>query len=174
MAAGKRQDPVRGFNFIVTLLDSKSALASITLTTGLSPAAGFLECTGLESTMPAEEFREGGRNSAVLKFPARVAHANIKLKRGVTFDQDLWMWHYGFVEGHGKRRDGTITLVSDDGKPVRIWRFTRGLPVRWSGPTMNALSGQVAIEELEISHEGFRMQSPGTREVVDAIAGLFG
>ena len=50
----------------------------------------------------AEEFREGGRNGGVLKFPARVTHGNIKLRRGVTFDQDLWLWHYGFVEGQGK------------------------------------------------------------------------
>lgn len=174
MATGDRQDPVRGYNFSVALLDSKSALTSIALTTGLAPAAGFMECSGLEMTMPAEEFREGGRNGAVLKFPARVAHGNIKLRRGVTFNQDLWLWYFGFVEGQGKRRNGTITLMSDEGKPVRIWRFTRGLPVRWAGPQMNALTGQVAIEELEISHEGFRMQSPGTREVVDAIKGIFG
>ncbi len=173
MATGDRKDPVRGFNFSVSLLDSKSALTSIALTTGLAPAAGFMECSGLEMTMPAEEFREGGRNGGVLKFPARVMHGNIKLRRGIAFDQDLWRWHYGFVEGQGKRRDGTITLMSDDGKPVRIWRFTRGLPVRWSGPQLNALASQVAIEELEISHEGFRMQSPGTREIVDAIKGLF-
>jgi phage tail-like protein len=173
LATGERKDPARVFNFEISLLDSKSALTSIALTTGLAPAAGFLECTGLEATMPAEEYREGGRNGGVLKFPARVAHANIKLRRGVAFDADLWMWHYGFVEGQGKRRDGTITLLSDEGKPVRIWQFTRGLPVRWTGPAFNALNSQVAIEELEISHEGFRMQSPGTREVVDAIKGLF-
>jgi phage tail-like protein len=171
--AGKREDPAPGYNFEVSLLDSKAATTSIALTTGLAPAAGFLECSGLEMTMPAEEFREGGRNGGVLKFPARVAHGNIKLRRGIAFNQDLWLWLFGFVEGRGKRRDGTITLLSDDRKPVRIWRFTRGLPVRWAGPSMNALSGQIAIEELEISHEGFRMQSPGTREVVDAIKSIF-
>jgi phage tail-like protein len=66
----------------------------------------------------------------------------------------LWDWHYGFVEGVGKRRDGIIVLLNDLHLPNNIWRFSRGLPVRYVGPVMNATQNSVAIESIEIAHEG--------------------
>ena len=52
--------------------------------------------------MQAEEYREGGRNGEVLKFPNRVTWSPITLKRGVAVSTDLWDWLYGFVTGHGQ------------------------------------------------------------------------
>jgi phage tail-like protein len=66
----------------------------------------------------------------------------------------LWDWHYGFVEGKGKRRDGVIILLSDLHVPNNIWSFRRGLPVKYTGPAMNATQNNVAIEAIEIAHEG--------------------
>jgi phage tail-like protein len=66
----------------------------------------------------------------------------------------LWDWHYGFVEGRGKRRDGVIVLMNDLHLPNNIWFFRRGLPVKYSGPMMNGTQNTVAIESIEIAHEG--------------------
>jgi phage tail-like protein len=121
------------------------------------PAGGFSECTGLEIGLDAEEYKEGGNNGKSLRFPTRVKWTNIKLKRGVALSDDLWLWHYGFVEGTVSRRDGVVTLLDEQQNPVKVWAFKRGLPVRWTGPSLNAAQSQVAIEEIEIAHEGLTL-----------------
>jgi len=104
--------------------------------------------------MQPEEHKEGGNNSSVRKFPSRVTWSNITLKKGIAASTSLWDWHYGFVEGKGKRRDGVIILLSDLHVPNNIWSFRRGLPVKYTGPAMNATQNNVAIEAIEIAHEG--------------------
>jgi phage tail-like protein len=163
-AVGVRTDPVLNHNFVISLIDSSSVLgviASVTMSAVSDVAlGGFSECTGIEMLMQTEDYREGGKNDAVLKFPGRVAWGNITLRRGVGAGTTLWDWHYGFVTGKGKRRDGTIMLLDDLHVPNNIWYFRRGLPVKYSGPAMNASQSAVAIESIEIAHEGL-WQVPG-------------
>jgi len=153
-----RDDPVLNHNFVISLVDSSSTLAiveSAALSAIFDVAlGGFSECSGLEMSLKVEEYREGGRNSAVLKFPSRVEWTNITLKKGMGAGTALWDWHYGFVEGRGKRRDGIIALLTDLRVPNNLWYFRRGLPVKYSGPSLNATQSSVAIESIEIAHEG--------------------
>jgi phage tail-like protein len=155
---GVRGDPVLNHNFVVSLLDTSSGLAlakSIALSAVFDVAlGGFSECTGIEMALDVEEYREGGLNGTVLKFPTRVTWSNITLRKGIGAGTALWDWHYGFVEGNGKRRDGLIVLLTELRLPHNIWYFRRGLPVKYTGPAMNAGQSQVAIEAIEIAHEG--------------------
>jgi phage tail-like protein len=160
--AGQRLDPVMGYNFLITLVDSSSVLTTVLTGIQNTLLGGFSECSGLQMDIKTEDYNEGGNNGTVLKFPSRVSWTNIRLKRGAALSDDLWKWHYSFVEGKGKRRDGIIILQSDDHTPVKIWFFTKGLPVKWVGPSMNAAQAQVAVEEIEIAHEGLKMHSPGS------------
>ncbi|HEY3284047.1 MAG TPA: phage tail protein [Armatimonadota bacterium] len=157
-ALGVRNDPLLNHNFLVSLVDTSStlaAVASIALSAITDVAVGgFSECSGLEMTLKVEEYRQGGSNGKVLKFPTRVEWGNITLKKGLGISQALWDWHYGFVEGRGKRRDGIITLMNDIHVPHSIWYFRRGLPVKYTAPAMNATQNTVAIEAVEIAHEG--------------------
>jgi phage tail-like protein len=159
-----RGDPLLNHNFVVSLIDSSSRFALFGFSVGESiqdvVAGGFSECSGLEMAMQPEEYKEGGRNSAVLKFPSRVTWSNLVLKKGIGLGTHLWDWHYGFVEGHGKRRDGTIMLLDARHRPSVIWFFRRGLPIKYTGPTLNATQSNVAIEAIEIAHEGIH-QVPG-------------
>ncbi len=155
---GLRLDPQMGFNFTINLLDSsskmalvKSALKSAVLDTIIG---GFSECSGLEMSLDVEEYTEGGRNGTVLKFPTRVKWANLVLKHGIGAGTGLWDWHYDFAQGKGKRKDGVITLLNELHVPTHIWHFKRGLPVKYSGPTLNAGQSTVAVESIEIAHEG--------------------
>jgi phage tail-like protein len=149
-----RLDPILNHNFIISLLDTSSA-GSIALSLVLDVVVGgFSECTGLEMTMKPEEYREGGNNGAVLKFPGRVEWSPITLKKGMGAMPTLWDWHYSFAEGKGKRRDGLIMLLSDLHLPNNIWYFKDGLPTKYSGPAMNATQNSVAIESIEIVHQG--------------------
>jgi phage tail-like protein len=153
-----RSDPVLNHNFVVSLLDTSSVLATVgsaLVSTLLDVAVGgFSECQGLEASMKIEEWNEGGNNGTVLKFPGRVSWSNIALKRGVAANSSLWDWFYGFAQGHGKRRDGVIALLNERLVPSNIWYFRRGLPLKYSGPQMNATQNNVAIESIEIAHEG--------------------
>jgi phage tail-like protein len=155
-AQAVRVDPYRAFNFLITLVDSASAPGSALTPQQSQPSGGFSECSGLEMSMDIEEYKEGGNNGLILHFPTRVKWANLRLKRGMATADDLWLWHYGFVQGRVVRRDGVVTLQDEKQKPVKVWSFTRGLPVKWTGPSLNAAQNQVAIEELEIAHEGLK------------------
>jgi phage tail-like protein len=151
-------DPLLGYNFLVSLLDTSSGMAlvsSIALSAIEDIAlGGFSECSGLDMSLDIHEYEEGGQNGYVHKFPTRVKWANITLKKGLGASTALWDWHFGFVNGKGKRRDGIISLQDDLHQPTHIWYFRRGLPVRYTGPTMNAGQSSIAIEAVEIAHEG--------------------
>jgi phage tail-like protein len=156
---GQRDDPYAAYNFLITLIDSSS---SSTTTQQGAAVAGFSECSGLEVSMQTEDYQEGGNNNTTLKFSKHIAYTNIRLKRGMTTSDDLWQWLNDFIDGNGKRKDGTITLRDELQQAVKSWQFTRGLPVKWTGPTLNAAQSQLAFQELEIAHEGLRMVPPAT------------
>lgn len=153
-----RSDPVLNHNFVISLLDTSSVFAAIASAaiSAITDVAvgGFSECTGLEMSMKVEDYSEGGNNGCVLKFPGRVSWGNVTLKKGVGAGTALWDWHYGFVEGKVKRRDGVIVLLNDLHVPNNIWFFRRALPLKYSGPQLNATQNIVAIEALEFAHEG--------------------
>jgi phage tail-like protein len=160
--------PVGNYNFFVRLLDAAGALVSaIGHIAGIdvSPDAGFSECHGLEGTLQTQDWQEGGRNDRVLHFPTRMTWGNITLQRGSGLSSEMWDWYFSYAQGRGKRRDGLIMLVDDERSPVVVWKFQRGLPVKWTGPTLTGRGNEVAIESLEIAHEGLLVQ-PGP--------GLFG
>ena len=151
-------NPLLNHNFVISLIDSSSVLGT---SGSLSQSAifdvavgGFSECTGLEMSMQPDEFKEGGNNGFVHKFPTRVTWTNIVLKKGIGSGSVLWDWQYGFAVGKGKRRDGVIILLSDAQVPNNVWHFRRGLPVKYSGPALNATQSAVGIESIEIAHEG--------------------
>jgi len=161
----ERRDPLLGYNFLVSLTDSKpgtgSALTSFVISTaGQRATAGFSEISGLEGTMEVEDYNAGGVNGGALRFPGRFKWSNLTFKRGVVarraFDDksDLWTWLQGFIDGTGVRKDGTITLMNEHHDPQLVWGWRRGLPVKWTGPMMNAQQSQIAIEQIEIAHEG--------------------
>lgn len=177
-AVGVRSDPIKSYNFVISLLDTSSTLAlatSMALSAILDVAlGGFSECGGLEMSLDVEEYKEGGRNGTILKFPTRVKWTNITMKKGIGAGTALWDWHYGFVEGKGRRRDGVIVLQNDLHIPNNIWYFRRGLPVKYTGPTLNAAQNNVAIESIEIAHEGiYQLPFVGLgAAVATGIAGL--
>jgi phage tail-like protein len=124
----------------------------------------FQECSGLEVSMDVKDYLEGGRNDGVIRQVGRAKYENIVLKRGMFYDNDgqvnnqLWKWLQDIVSGRPVARyDGVIEVKSRDGEVVATWVFDRGLPARIRGPQLNAKTGEIAIEELHIAHEGLRL-----------------
>jgi phage tail-like protein len=125
----------------------------------------FQECTGLEVEMEVKEYLEGGNNDAVIRQVGRAKYTNIVLRRGMFYggpggvNRDLWSWLQGVVAGERPvpRYSGTIEVMGVSDDVVATWEFDRGLPQRIRGPELNAKTGEVAIEELHIAHEGLRL-----------------
>jgi phage tail-like protein len=142
MPARARKDPYRNCNFRVEI-------DGITV-------AGFMECTGLESETEVVEYREGNEANIVHQLPGLTIYSNIVLKRGVSDSRELYEWRKSVIEGQISRRNGSIILQNDSRQDVVRWNFREGWPCRMSGPDLNALESEIAIEELEICHEGFQ------------------
>ena len=159
MASGLRIDPLGVFNFYLTLIDTSNVVGTLITAAVNYAVAGFSECSGLEATVEVIEYKEGGVNDFVHKFPTRAGFGNITLKRGVIYlSDDLWSWQNDFVQGNGKRKDGLIVLLDESRTPAKVWKFKRGIPAKWVGPSLNASQSAAAIESLEIAHEGLILQ----------------
>jgi phage tail-like protein len=178
MTVAARNDPLLTYNFQVSLTDSSSsalgsALTTVTLSSvGLTRVAGFSECSGLEGTLELQEHMAGGRNDGVLRFPTRMKWSNLQLKRGLATGTELWDWFAGFAAGRALRKDGTIILQNEAHEPQKVWGFKRGLPVKYSGPSLNAGQSNVAIESIEIAHEGLFLV-PGASPLAAAATSVF-
>lgn len=140
MATGDIPDPFGNYNFLVEI-------------DGISRAA-FQEVSGFDSTIDVIEHREGGENTTLRKLPGMTKYSNITLKWGITDDMDLYTWHRQAVQGQLERKNGSIVLLGRDGQEVARWNFIRAWPTKYDGPDLNAEGNDVAIEMLELAHEG--------------------
>lgn len=117
--------------------------------------AQFMECSGLKSSSQVFEIEEGGLNHRTLKRPGQSRWENIILKTATNVSMDLLEWRDEFLQdAYAGRRDGSIVLYNLDGSELRRFTFKSGWPVSWEGPTLNSGGSELAMETLEIAHEG--------------------
>lgn len=125
----------------------------------------FMEVSGLQVDIEVEQIEEGGQNGFSHKLPGRMSWPNLTLKRGITQNDSLLAWlnqssGEGFAAAGNSltRSTAAITLMGAGGKRVRAWNFDGAFPVKWTGPSFAANSNDMAVEELEIAHHGFRAE----------------
>lgn len=176
--------PVPSFNFTVTMWDAPGRNDTASIGSALAGAAisvatqllfgAFSEVQGLNADIEVETYQEGGLNSRPHRFFKIGKYHNLVLKRGVTFNTAIWDWHHQVVHEATKiRKSGMVVLFDRGGPnlvgaglpgldrvPVAAWTFENGLPERIQGPTLNAKTNEIAIETLEINHEGLKRLSP--------------
>jgi phage tail-like protein len=146
--AARTTDPYKGFRFTVEL--------------GSILVAGFSECTGLSMEAKVFEYKEGGNNSTTLKFPEAATYGNVTLKHGFSQSTDLLDWQLDVVDGlfsiNSRASNPNIAIILNDetGTPALRWNLVRALPVKWTGPDMKAGANEIAIETLELAHEGIQ------------------
>ncbi len=140
---GDRRDPYSAFNFIVEI-------------DGVI-VGGFAEAGGLGTETEVIEYRNGDEDITVRKLPGKAKYPNITLKRGFTDSRELWEWRRRVIEGRTERRSGSIQLLDEARRPALTWNFREGWPAKWEGPALNAKNNDVAIENLEIAHEGLEL-----------------
>ena len=142
--SGDRNDPYGAFNFTVEI-------DGVTL-------GGFSEVSGLTSESDVVEYRTGGEDIRNRKLPGLKKFTNIVLKRGITAHDELWLWRKAVMDGATVRQSGTVVLRNEARDPAMKWTFREGWPSKWDGPAFNAKTSEVAIETLEIAHEGLEME----------------
>ena len=122
--------------------------------------AGFSEVTGLEQEIEIEELKEGGMDF-VHKFPMGIKHTNLILKRGISENSSLRKWYELVLNAitYGgkpipKKPMIYIALMDSEGNEKIRFMLKFAYPIKWVGPTLNATASEVAIETLELVHEG--------------------
>lgn len=145
--ARRPTDPYAGFRF-------KLAIQNVQV-------GGFSECTGLQMEVKTFEYKEGGRNNTTLKFPEHASYGNITLKRGVTDRNQMIAWQLDIAEGtfaiRSRKLNFAITLLNEQGQTIKTWSLIHAFPVKWTGPDLKASASEMAIESLEIAHEGIQL-----------------
>ena len=141
-----RADPYSAFSFEVVVNGISDD--------GKAVKGSFMEVTGLGVEVVPIEYRNGSEDITVRKIPGLKKFTNLILKRGITGDLTFWNWLVQTMNGQVQRANGSIILLDENRQEVMRWNFKRGWPCKWTGPALNAKGNDIAIETLEICHEG--------------------
>ena len=141
-----REDPYAGYNFEIVVNGVSDD--------GKAVKGSFAEVSGLEAAMDPIEYRNGSEDITVRKMPGLKKFTNVTLKRGTTGDLAFWNWIVEGMNGTIRRTEGAIVLLNESRQEVMRWNFKRGWPCKFTGPGLNAKNNEIAMETLEICHEG--------------------
>ncbi len=141
---GARKDPYKNHRFLVEI-------------DGITQG-GFREVTISNTEQAPVEYREGNEPPTVRKLPGLVKYGNVSLKWGITDSMDLYKWRTLVEQGKMKdaRKNVAIVLIDEEGKQQSRWEFSQAWPTKYDAPPLNATANEVAIETLEIAHEGMK------------------
>lgn len=147
MTTTERYDPLPVFCFKLTLdLPSGHKFGEMF----------FKSVSGLKIETEVVDYKEGGINDSTHKLVGATKWPNLVFKRGFTGSPELLQWRDSWLRSAGtkSRLSGTIIAVTTNFTEKMTWTFNRGWPCKWEGPDFDASKNEVAIESLEIAHEG--------------------
>ncbi len=142
--AGEAQDqvwPLPKFYFQVKIADKEGA---------------FQEVSGLDTEAQVIEYRHGNsKEFSTIKMPGIKKSSNVTLKKGVfKGDKSYWDWFNKIKMNTIERLAVTISLLDEAGAPVQTWTLKNAWPTKITGTDMKSDGNEVAVETLEIAHEG--------------------
>ena len=146
MATDQRNDPYRGYNFVLEIDNV--------------PKGAFSEVGGLTAEGDSVDYREGtDLQSNVRKLPGLRKYSNITLKRGYTQDKTLWQWYTNIANGVDDRRNVTLVLLNERREAVLRWHAESAWINKIEGPSLKAASNDVSMESIELVHEGLTLET---------------
>ncbi|VXB16046.1 phage tail protein [Chryseobacterium sp. 8AT] len=122
---------------------------------------GFQEVSGLNAEAALIEYRHGASpDFSKIKMPGLKTFSNITLKRG-TFksDNEYFEWFQTIQLNTVERRSITISLLDENGEPTVTWKVKNAFPLKVNATDLKAEGNEVAIETLEIAHEGLTIEN---------------
>lgn len=121
-----------------------------------SNVLSFQEVSGLSTETQAIEYRHGDNPVfSTIKMPGIKKFGNITMKKGVfKSDNKFWDWYNKIKLNTIKRVPVTISLLDETGKPTMVWTLNNAWPTKITGTDLKADGNEVAVESIEIAHEG--------------------
>lgn len=122
--------------------------------------AHLVEVSGLKTSAKVFEIEEGGINGHVHKRVGGSRWENLVLRYATNSSSFMQEWRDTFLSDPFNSdlwRSGSIVMFDNDGQAIRRFHFTRAWPVSWEGPSLDSMASELAIEAIEIAHEGIRI-----------------
>lgn len=123
---------------------------------------GFTEASGLDAETEVIEYREGSSPEySKVKMPGMQKFSNVTLKRGTfTSDNDFFdWWKTTRTLGTPERRDIIVSLLNESHTPVFVWKIKNAFPTKVQATDLKSDGNEVAIETLELAHEGIEIEA---------------
>ncbi|MBQ9632573.1 MAG: phage tail protein [Lachnospiraceae bacterium] len=117
-------------------------------------AGGFSEVTGFDASIDVIEYREGDDTTTPRKLAGLKKYGNITMRQGLVDSTVMYDWIMEGVNAALDRKTITVTLLDEEGNPAAAWQVINAWPMRYTAPDFNASASEVAIESMEIAHEG--------------------
>lgn len=138
----ERKDPYRNSRFLLEI-------------DGITQA-GFSDVTIPDISTDPVEYREGNEDTTVRKLPGLTKYGNLTLKWGITDSLELFNWRKLVTQGKmgDARKNIAIVLMDEEGNAAARWEFKETWPIKYDTPDLSAKGNDIAIETLEIAHEG--------------------
>ena len=124
--------------------------------------AYFKSVSGLKYESEVVDYKEGGVNISTHRLVGSTKWPNLVLKKGFTGPplMHLLDWRRAWLDDAKsaklKRADGKLVQLAPDKSEICAWEFFGGWPCKWEGPEYDASKSELAIETLEIAHEGLK------------------
>ncbi len=121
---------------------------------------GFTEVSGLTVELQSIDYREGNAPEyQVTKMPGIPQYSNITLKRGMyRADNEFFQWLNTVKLNNIERRDLIISLLNEEHAPITVWKVKDAWPSKVEGPSLNSTGNEVAVESIELTHEGLTIE----------------
>jgi phage tail-like protein len=113
------------------------------------------KCDGLTVEYDVFEYKEGGQNGFTHRLPGRVKYQNVKLTRPMNKHSKQVADWIASLKRKVRRQTAEISALDSTGHAIVTWNLDGIFPVRWSGPSLDIGANQVAMETLELAHNGF-------------------
>ena len=121
-----------------------------------SAVLSFEEVSGLDVEAQPIEYRHGDSPVfSAIKMPGLKKFGNVTMKKGVfKSDNKFWDWFNQIKMNTVKRVPVTISLLDEEGKPTMVWTLNNAWPTKITGTDLKAEGNEVAVETIEVAHEG--------------------
>ena len=126
-----------------------------------SQVMSFQEVSGLDIQSEEIKYRHGDSPEfSVIKMPGMKKVGNITMKKGIfKGDNKFWDWFKQIKMNTIKRLPVTISLLDEGGKATMVWTLTNAWPIKITGTDLKSEGNEVAIESMEIVHEGITISN---------------
>ena len=124
--------------------------------------ANFQEVSGLDTETQVIEYRQGDSSKfSTVKMPGIAKFSNVTMKKGIFVnDNNFWKWFDAIKMNTIKREKVTIQLLDEAGSPTMTWILTNAWPTKITGTDLKSDANEVAVETLELAHEGLKITNP--------------